>query len=523
MARLPGYFLLALVLLISGRGMAQKVYSDPALEKPLRLEIPAGSDNETYRIIPCAADGMILFFKSTEITADNKVKWYFTRYDKNLQSVWTKPVPLGAGMEYAGSNPGQDTLSLFFQTGESDKGESPAFQVLRVLVNKGSFILNYGALPENASMACFTVVRQKCFTGLNIKNQQAQLMILDLPTGKQDFVPVTGSPQTSFAALQADPADMTLTAVVRKQLTKRFWDNYFVRMNPDGTLLGETLIVTQAPERQLAESRIFSLPGGEKLVAGSYVLTSSLSDQHQKGTAKTTGLFIAGFSGLTQTSAKFTNFLDLKCADSFLSERDIMAIRKKAVKKSKIITEYSADLNLIMHDIIPKDDHFILLGEAYYLQYHTESFTDFDFYGRPYTNSYSVFDGFRFTSAIVASFDFSGNLLWDNSMEIRNLLSENLDPKVSIMFSGDDAVLTYLSDGKIGYKIIREGTTIEKTDYTDIDLSLPEDRLVNETKSRMVRWYDNYYLCYGYQEIKNLSYTGNATKLVFFCNKVRFD
>jgi hypothetical protein len=64
---------------------------------------------------------------------------------------------------------------------------------------------------------------------------------------------------------------------------------------------------------------------------------------------------------------------------------------------------------------------------------------------------------------------------------------------------------------------------VEKTDYTDLDLSLPEDRLINETKSRMLHWYDNYFICYGYQEIKNLSYTGNATKLVFYCNKVRFD
>jgi len=134
-----------------------------------------------------------------------------------------------------------------------------------------------------------------------------------------------------------------------------------------------------------------------------------------------------------------------------------------------------------------------------------------------------VFDGFRFTSAIAAAFDRDGNLLWDNSIEIRNLLSQNLDPKASITFTGENAVLAYLSEGKIGYKIIREGSTVERTDYADLELSLPEDRLVNETRSRMVPWYGNYFLCYGYQEIKNLSVTGNATKMVFFCNKVQFE
>jgi hypothetical protein len=313
----------------------------------------------------------------------------------------------------------------------------------------------------------------------------------------------------------------TLSAVIRKQLTKRFWDNYFIRMDGNGQVIGETLITTLSPERQLAESRIYSVSGSKKLVAGSYLLTSSLTDQqHQKGMAKATGYFAAWFSGLTQSDVKYNN---LKSADDFLSERDIIALRKKAVKKNRIATEYSTDLNLLVHDIFRRGDQFILLGESYYLQYHTESFTDFDFYGRPYTNTYSVFDGFRYTSAIVAAYDTAGNLLWDNSMEIRNLISQSPDQKVSLHFNGEDAILAYLSEGKIGYKIIREGSTVEKTDYADLDLSLPEDRLVNETKSRMVHWYDNYFICYGYQDIKNLAVSGNATKLVFFCNKVQFD
>lgn len=523
MPRTLGTVILACLLLVSMRGGAQTAYSDPALNKPLRIEIPAASDKETYRIIPCGHDGMLLFYKSVEAGGENRVKWYFTFYDKNLQQVWTKPVPLGAGMEFNDSFSGNDTISLFFQTPETERTVSSGFHVLRVLVKKGAFILNNGEMPEHASMAVFSVVRQKCFAGLNIKGEQAVLMILDLPTGKQDFVTITGGTQTSFVALESDTSDLSITAVVKKQLTKRFWDNYFVRMNPDGTTIGETLIATQTPERQLGESKILSLSASEKLLAGTYVLSSSVTDQNQKGLAPSTGFYATRLSGLAQQDTHFTNFLDLKSTDNFLSERDIIALRKKAMKKNRILTEYSTDLNLIVHEITRKGDQFILLGEAYFLQYHTESFTDFDFYGRPYTNSYSVFDGFRFTSGIVAAYDMTGALLWDNSIEIRNLISQQLDPKVSLAFNGDNQILTYLSEGKIGYKIISGGTTVEKTDYTDVDLSLPEDRLINETRSRMVPWYENYYLCYGYQEIKNLSYTGNATKLVFYCNKVRFD
>jgi hypothetical protein len=38
----------------------------------------------------------------------------------------------------------------------------------------------------------------------------------------------------------------------------------------------------------------------------------------------------------------------------------------------------------------------------------------------------------------------------------------------------------------------------------------------------MAWWYDDYFLCSGYQEIRDISKGNNDKRLVFFCNKVRF-
>jgi len=524
MSRYLGSFIALWLLFLATAGTAQNVYSDPELNKPLRIEIPVGSDNETYRVIPCMSDGMLIFFQSTETSTENLVKWYFIFYDRNFQKQWTKAVPLGAEMTFADSYSGNDTLSLFFQSEGKGKGSLPGFQVLRVIPHRGTFVLNNGDLPENATLAMFRVIGRTCFAGLNIKGEQAKLMILDLPTGKQDFVTLTGAMQTCFSAMEVTPDGAMVNLVVRKQLTRRFWDYYFVKISGDGRFLGETLMATMTPERQLSETGIYSISPTEQLLSGTYVLTSSVTDQqHQQGTSKATGFFTALISGLTEKNTGFTNFLDFKSADAFLSERDIISLRKKAMKKNRISTEYSTDLNMLIHNMVKSGDQYILLGEAYYLQFHSESFTDFDFYGRPYNSSYSVFDGYRFTNAIVAGYDADGNLLWDNSMEIRNLLSNTPDPKVTMIFDGDKIILAFLSEGKIGYKIIQGGNTVEKTDYTPLELLLPDDRLIHESKSHMIQWYDHYFICYGYQEIKNLSISGNATKLVFFCNKVQFE
>jgi hypothetical protein len=80
-----------------------------------------------------------------------------------------------------------------------------------------------------------------------------------------------------------------------------------------------------------------------------------------------------------------------------------------------------------------------------------------------------------------------------------------------------------LSEGKIASKIIHNAEVIEKLDFSQVELQYPNDKLLSETKSRMVHWYNNFFLCYGYQEIKNVALERNNKRLVFYFNKIRFD
>ena len=71
---------------------------------------------------------------------------------------------------------------------------------------------------------------------------------------------------------------------------------------------------------------------------------------------------------------------------------------------------------------------------------------------------------------IIAGFDKTGNLKWDNSMEIRNLISPDLNPKVNVFCSSSDTmVLCYSSEARIASKIIMENEVVEKLDFSTID------------------------------------------------------
>lgn len=520
MHRLAWSLLILFQLLLTSIALAQR--GSEIKDSPLRVEIPAGSDNETYRIIPCDSTGLVLFYKSLEVTEDGKVKWYFSFYDKDFQLIWTKGVPLAKENEFRKIFLSHDTLALFFQPGPKSRENSTNFQLLRILLPRGSFILNNGEIPSSLDLLDFSILKETFIGGFNPSSGLAQLVTMDLKTGLVSNYPVGSAGHTTFISMQVKPTDEVL-AVMKKQVTKKTWDQFFITIGTDGKVRSESLISTINNDRVLTDSWFLQDNGNETLIAGTYLLFSSVPEQQsQPGMNKATGFFSTKFVQDQQKTLFFYNFLDLASSKSLMSERDMMNLKKKAMKKSRYAQEASSDMDIVLQSFIRHKDQSLLVSETYYPEYHTETFTDFDFYGRPFTNTYTVFEGYRFTNILVTAFDRQGNLLWDNSMEVRNLVAPTLEPRGCLFFSGDDIVLAYLSEGKVGSKIIHEGATTGKVEYSDIDLSSESEKLVTETKDYLYPWYDHYFIACGYQEIKSIS-GANTQKLVFYFNKLRFE
>ncbi|MCX6268489.1 MAG: hypothetical protein NTW16_14230 [Bacteroidetes bacterium] len=481
-------------------------------DKPLRIEIPARSTNETYRIIPCGTNGFILFFRSGEVAGDANVNWYFTCYDTNLQQLWVKSIPLVDDLEYRFNQNGRDTSALLFVHSRKSKNPENSYALLRIVQKKGTFIMNTGTLESGAAI------------GINTRGQAGKIVNVALKQGTSNAFSLGNGNQISVLWMRPDSNSLSVSAVVNRQISKKTSEYYFVRYDTNGLIRREVVIGMQNSERMLTHVRVAALENGNELLLGSYGRGGGTgSTQKNIPVDESTGLFSSPVLNNAQNTISFYNFLELKNASSLIGEEDVINLKKKALKKKKSLAEYSLDFSVLMHDIEFVNDQYILTAEIFSPQYHTESFTDFDFYGRPYTNSYSVFDGYRFYNAIVAGFDQGGMLLWDNNIEIRNLVSVELSQKVVTFSTGDEFVMCYQSDGKIGSKIIRGNEVIEKLDFSTIDLLNPDDKLLSETKGALIHWYGNYFLSYGYQEIKNIALENNNKRLVFSCSKLRFE
>ena len=493
-------------------------------DKPLRVEFKVKSDNETYRVIPCGPSGAMLFFKSLETVEHSKTKWYFSLYDKNLQHLWVKSLPVFNELEYKNFSLKHDTLALLFQLQGKGKGMEYNFLIVRLLLSKGVFIINTGRFPENSITDHFDIIGQKAFIALNAKDEPSRMMVADLVNGVANTFSLSGNIASTVSAFFVDTSSLQIMATIMKQLPKNKNECYLVKYDVSGNLLTEILISTITENRYLQEVEFIPLKPDEILLFGSYGSSSGKRESGQnKIQGESTGYFYSKIETNQQKTIEFFNFLELKNANSLLDEKEIAMLRKKALKKNRELRDFSIDFKLLLHPIIREKDKFIVFSEVYHPQYHSENFTDFDFYGQPFTNSYTVFDGYRFTNAILATFDKDGNLLWDNNMEIRNLITFDLSPKVNSYFSDGNVVMTYLSDGKIASKIINGDNVVEKLDFSSFDLSYPDDKLLSETKSRMAYWYGNYFLCYGYEDIKNVALEGNNKRLVYYFSKIKFE
>jgi hypothetical protein len=523
MQKKAGFWFLLFTFLITAtvsRGQGSRI--SPGIDRPVRVEIPARSIDETYHIIPVDSSRVMLYFRSIETMQDTLTKWYFSLYDENLHPVWVKSFPVRTGMEIRDYCLFDDVLSFVFLPGE--KAKDIGYEMIAGLDCKsGTFTGTRQMLKGNISPVKFLVIRDRAAFGYNLKNEPAHIQFVEPGSGRVTDHPLTALGTTStLTGFIVDTTNRVLYAIIRKPALKNRIVSVLLKMNFSGEIISETEINSISPSWEIRNIQLILVNTDDLLALATY----SVSGRSGKNgsLSGSSGFFTCRIRNGIQTDIRFKNFLDLKNFQNIIGDKDMAAIKRRAEKQNRSVSDYAQEVSLLVHPLVVHGDQVIFTGESYVPEYHPENFTEFDFYGRPYINTYNVFDGYRFTSAIIAGFDKTGNLMWDNSMEIRNLISAELKPKVNVYCSASDTmVLCYSSEARIASKIIRENEVVEKLDFSAMEQLYPEDKMLTESKNYMVSWHGPYFLCYGYQEIKNINSSENKKRLVYYFTKVRFD
>jgi hypothetical protein len=106
---------------------------------------------------------------------------------------------------------------------------------------------------------------------------------------------------------------------------------------------------------------------------------------------------------------------------------------------------------------------------------------------------------------------------------LNNILCYQLTPKISFYLDSTDLLMAYNYNGEIVSMIIEGNTILQNLEYSKVENLSSSDFVLENQKSDIIHWYDNYFLSYGYQTIRNTQKRGRSRANIFYIIKMIYD
>jgi len=475
-----------------------------------RAEMQARQLSDDYQVVTMGKYGAIVFdFEDKLLSSTTPIS--FTGYDHDLNETWQKQVDLvKSSYTFRGSDVDEERLYLLFS-----RFNSPLYYVVEVNAATQQINVHEVYSLKKLSFTDFKVLEGKIFlTGEGKRVPVLLHMNLEEKGAKKvNVLPTSFNKKTEVDNLEKD----TVNQVVN--LTATYWkgrNSHLVLHSfyPDGEPAQEP-IQLEDRDKNLLTAKRFITGFQQSMIIGTFSNNrSELAD----------GLFVAGHNGYDLSYIKYHSFAELENFLSYLSDRKQENLKEKQKRKKDKGKDLNMNYRLLIHDLIHRaDGQFTMVAEAYYPVYRSERRRFYSGYGY-YTDWVRVFAGYRYTHAMVAGFSEEGDLLWDHSFELEYELYPRLQPLVKVGFRDKGELkLSYSYEGEIHSKLVRGSEILESEALAQIGTDYQGDRVKRSTRDKLEYWYDNYFLAYGFQKIKNQGEAEVKSKRnVFYLNKVPF-
>jgi hypothetical protein len=487
----------------------------------VRLEFEAAINSDIYELIPLGNQGFLVFFETKDLAGENSKNWFFTFYNTSFTEVWKANIPIVADASYQDYIRKDSILYLFFLNTDKVKPGTENFQLLTLDLAKGISYETKGNLPAESTFVRFCIAGTRIFLGLNLKNDQAAIYSIDLKSGPINEFRLTYPDQNFIEDIIYDPFHDQILSIVSNYLSRRQNKIYMLVLSVDAGFIYDMEISPVTTGKYLNTARIYAADSTHQLLIGTYGnIASKMPSANEYFGIESTGVFATRISERKQEFMNYYNFMEFRNLRAGVSARDFYRLQKKKERESP---EYSMNYELLTHEPELHDSTLVIMLEAFYPEFRTVSDISYDYWGRPVTHTYNVFEGYRFFNSILTGFNLNGELVWDNSLEVNISPTNRLDQKTAYFFDGEPAILFYNDGSKISYRICLENAELEPFTKLDLETSEFGDMITTVGQNRLVHWYDYYFLAYGYHTIRNNMLTDKNERTVFYINKISLE
>ena len=476
-----------------------------AQSNSVRVEIPIRPNQTRPLVVPMAELGFaVLDVRPPNLLEPSNVMTV-TGYDSNMQQQWQESITHNKRLSLRLYEYQEGKVYLIFGNQSREEVEFFVFDPKNGKVNKHTFLY-----LDNLIIEDFTVIKDNIYI-LGTLKRLPVLLEFQLDTKKiAPFAMAVSAKNVEVLEILKNGdsqvgATISMEVNRSKQLLTKTFD-----LN---TGEGHEFVVKPSQEYDLLNGKVTVLNAQDKLVMGTYGYHNRPQSQ---------GMYVAGYVGNREVIKKYHQFTEMSNFFSFLGDKEQKRIEVRATKKAEKGKDIKLKYRLLVHNAIAHNNQYIMLGEAYYPTYRSERYRRYGPRGYHY-DTRIVFDGYKFTHAVVAAIDKRGELVWDHSFKINDTKTFQLKERVKLLAQEEVITLIYNLEGEIFQLQIKNGKILDEAKGVDVNTTFVSDQVRNSDLGEAEYWYDHYFLAWGFQKIKNNQGESDKNKRnVFYINKLSY-
>jgi hypothetical protein len=505
-----------------------------------RIEIPVPPNWTDFFTIPVGNKGVVLLNKV------GRAGFNLVHFNTNLEKVWNIDGSVDANLDYATHCYDGQNLYLLFS-----RFRTNTFEVVKVNLGPG-FVERFQLISvDRMEISYFKAMNSVVFIS-GMVNDLPVVLYSDLVKKNLKVLPsaVKGNAEIQTMELDTTHRVVNVTYSVGNSKTYQLVVKTFDLDGRQVTQFGLD------PQDQFAmmNGRLNWVSDSTQQILGTYGHKSSIGSSRGPTSQ---GIYFGSLQNDEVSDMKFHSFSDFQNFFNYLPERQRERMLRKIDVKREKGDDLRLDYRMLIHDVYKHNDQYIMVAESFSPEFRPNNnmgpmgwggmgggmwsmspFMMSPFYNpmawgygnwglfSPYSSYYGfgnrnreIFDGWKYTHAVVAAFDKDGNLLWDNSIEMKDVKNQTLKQMVNVRFDGGNkGRISYLHKGKIYVKAFDGNTVLSDVEVREVNTSKEGDIVRSSDEGTIENWYGQYYLAYGYQRIRNTQ--EGDRRNVFFMNKL---
>jgi hypothetical protein len=436
---------------------------------------------EENNVIPIAGQS-VLHLNTKKSYYGKNFKVSLTKYDSTLNVVWQSDYEPGDSYKlekYFNNN--SDIYLLFKET------EKKNIKIVKIDLQNGLGQVTETKMLTEIDINFLSALGNKVLIGGQYNNRPV-VEFCKLFDKTLKVLPNLNNNHQEINGIDVDESSQIIIVTLIDQRKCKFILSVF---DYEGKLINTQFLGEK--NKVLLSGKIIKLPNNTLVLTGNF---------SENCTDYSTGFYVKIIGN--DHPINYYKFSELNNFFSYLPEKKQQKIKIKNQIKTEKGKEIKLRYRLNFHNPVVQDSVIQLIAEIYYPEYKVLPYTI-----RPNINSINnsntnnEYNNFKYTHAVVCTFDKAGNKLWDYAINLKNIESLSLSEKVKMTKLGNEYLAIYAKDSQINFSKIKSDSLGVNFNLIDLKLKEPDSKLyTSDIFIELNNWYNNVFLAFGEKTIK---------------------